>query len=224
VAIELGRRIEGGPVLLVETADCCGGGAAGDSVATLKALLGAGCQEKALVPVVDPLAAALCHRAGAGSQLSLLLGHQVDPRWGTPAEVVGDVIRLTDGKFRYSGGIWDGQIGDMGPTAVFRIDSIDVMIASHATYDWNDEQFESVDLKAREVKFVVVKNPMNYQMAYGSIARRAFILDTPGPTPATLKHAQFRRLQRPYFPADAEISGLIPKVCASAKFPQKNAG
>jgi microcystin degradation protein MlrC len=224
VAIERGRKIEGGPVLLVETADCCGGGAAGDSVATLKVLLGAGCQEKALVPVVDPLAAALCHRAGVGSQLSFLLGHRVDPRWGPPAEVSGDVIRLTDGKFRYSGGIWDGQFGDMGPTAVFRIGPIDVMIASHATYDWNDEQFQSVDLNTHQAKFVVVKNPMNYQMAYGSIARKAYILDTPGPTPATLKHVQFQRLQRPYFPADAEIPDLIPKVYASAKFPQKNAG
>ncbi len=216
-AIELGRKIEGGPVLLVETADCCGGGAAGDSVATLKALLAAGIREKALVPVVDPHAAALCHQAGVGSKLSFQLGHQVDPRWGTPARVSGEVIRLTDGRFRYSGGIWDGQLGDMGPTAVFRIGSIGVMIASHATYDWNDEQFQSVGLEVRRAKFVVVKNPMNFQMAYGSIAREAFILDTPGPTPATLKHVQFRRLQRPYFPADAEILGIAPKVYESAE-------
>ena len=216
-AIELGRQIAGGPVLLVETADCCGGGAAGDSVATLKALLAAQISERALVPVVDPPAAALCHQAGVGSKLSFQLGHRVDPRWGTPAEVSGEVLRLTDGKFRYTGGIWDGQLGDMGPTAILRVGLVDVMVTSHPTYDWNDEQFQSVGLDAREAKYVVVKNPMNYQMAYGSFARGAYILDTPGPTPATVKDVKFRRLERPYFPVDVEYPGLVPKVHESAR-------
>ncbi|MDA1231860.1 MAG: M81 family metallopeptidase, partial [Planctomycetota bacterium] len=216
-AIELGQKIAGGPVLLVETADCCGGGAAGDSVATLKALLVADIRERTLVPVVDPLASAVCHQAGVGSKVTFPLGHRVDPRWGSPAEVSGEVMRLTDGKFRYSGGIWDGQIGDMGPAAVLRIGAIEVMIASHATYDWNDEQFRSVGLDARQAKFVIVKNPMNFQMAYASIAKAAYILDTPGPTPVTLKHVQFRRLQRPYFPADKEIARLAPTIYQSVR-------
>ena len=38
-AIARGLEKGDGPVLLVEAADCCGGGAAGDSVATLKALI-----------------------------------------------------------------------------------------------------------------------------------------------------------------------------------------
>lgn len=215
MAIELGRRTEGAPILLVETADCCGGGAAGDSVCTLRALLAANLSERAIVPVVDPLAAAKCHQAGIGRRLTLLLGHQVDRRWGEPITVTGEVIRLTDGKFRYTGGIWEGQLGDMGPTALLRIGTIDVMIASHATYDWNDEQFQSIGLQARDAKFVVVKNPMNYQMAYGSILRDALVLDTPGPTPATLKHMPFQRLKRPWFPADRDFPDFSPTVFTS---------
>ncbi|MBM3458354.1 MAG: M81 family metallopeptidase, partial [Armatimonadetes bacterium] len=38
-AIRAGLSCTGGPVVLVEAADCCGGGAAGDSVNTLEALL-----------------------------------------------------------------------------------------------------------------------------------------------------------------------------------------
>ena len=59
-AVAAGLQVDG-TVLLVETADCCGGGAAGDSVASLKALLGAVLPGPALVPVVDP-AAAKFHR------------------------------------------------------------------------------------------------------------------------------------------------------------------
>src|SRR5262249_25202350 len=81
-AIRRGFEIEGGPVLLVETADCCGGGAAADSVATLRALLEIATRSVALVPVVDPEAAARCHQVGVGGHVTLMLGHKLDPRWG----------------------------------------------------------------------------------------------------------------------------------------------
>ena len=95
-AIRQGEEIVGGPVLLAETADCCGGGAAGDSVATLKALLETDCEGMALAPVVDPVAAAACHRAGEGSQVTVKVGHALDPQIsqdrGHRAELPGPAI------------------------------------------------------------------------------------------------------------------------------------
>ena len=211
-AIAQGSRLDGGPILLVETADCCGGGGAGDSVATLKALLAAGVREPALVPVVDPDAAQHCHDGGIGAKLTLMLGHHLDPRWGRPLEVTGRVERLNDGRFIYQGGIYDGVEGDMGPSALLAIGSIRVLITTHGTYDWRDEQFRALGLDPLTVKFLVVKNPMNYRMAYGERAKAIFVLDTPGPTPATVRHLKFEQLQRPFFPLDPEIPDLEPQL------------
>ncbi len=211
-AIARGLELEGGPVVLVEAADCIGGGAAGDSVATLRALLAAEVAETALVPVVDPQAAAACHGAGAGREVTLDLGHRSDPQWGCPMRVSGRVTRLSDGRFRYAGGMWDGVGGQMGPSAVLTIGAVQILITSHPTYDWMDEQFSSVQLNPATAKFVVAKNPMNYRCAYGDKAKEIFILDTPGPTPPTVKHLSYRRLKRPYFPLDEHISGLTPTV------------
>jgi microcystin degradation protein MlrC len=216
-AVQRGLAVEGGPVLLVETADCCGGGAAGDSVAALKALLTAGVRETSLVPVVDPAAARACHAAGVGAELSLSLGHHVDPKWGTPVVVQGVVRRLSDGRFEYTGGIWDKQAGNMGPAACLEVGAVQICIATHATYDWCREQYELLGMAPRTAKFVVVKNPMNYRMAYGDFARAIFVLDTSGPTPPTLRHVEYHRLRRPYFPRDAEIPGLEPRVFSSAR-------
>jgi len=213
-AIAAGLESDGGPVLLIETADCAGGGAAGDSVATLRALLQLEDPPSSIVPVVDPAAAAACHRAGAGARVSFLLGHHQDPKWGSPMEVEGVVHALSDGHFRYVGGIWDNVEGDMGASAVFTIGAIQVLITTHATYDWADEQIRSVGLDPAQAKFVVVKNPMNYRNAYSSIAVQAFVLDTPGPTPATLRHNPFHHMGRPFFPVDEEIPGLEPTVFA----------
>ena len=211
-AIAHGLRIEGGPVLLVETSDCCGGGAAGDSAASLRALLAAGVDQQCLIPIVDPAAAAKCHAAGEGAVVSVLLGHHVDPKWGEPIAVTGVIRKLSDGAFRYRGGIWDGQAGHMGPSAALHVGKLQIAVASHGTYEWCGEQYELLDLDARSSKFIVVKNPMNYSMAYGEIAKGEFILNTPGPTPATLRGTPFKHVRRPYYPADAEIPGLQPTI------------
>jgi microcystin degradation protein MlrC len=210
-AIIRGQQVDG-PVVLVEAADCCGGGAAGDSVATLKALLRANVAQISLVPVVDPGAATVCHQAGVGGTVTVALGHQCDPRWGQPVTVTGRVTRLSDGRFRYVGGVWDNVESNMGLSAVLSIGAVQVLVASHATYDWMDEQFRSMGLSASEAKFIVAKNPMNYRQAYGAIAKAIFVLDTAGPTPPTVRHVQYKNVRRPYFPLDEEIPGLTPTI------------
>ena len=211
-AIKNGLKTLGGPVLLVETADCCGGGAAGDSVATLAALLEAKVTLPSLVPVVDPQVAKMCHQAGIGQEIRTHIGHQLDSNWGKPISIIGKVMQLSQGHFQYTGGIWDGVTGDMGPSAILTLGAIHILVTTHGTYDWADEQFRSVGLDPSTAKFIVVKNPMNYQFAYGDIAKSVFILDTPGPTPATCRHLNYENLQRPYFPVDKYIPNLSPTI------------
>ena len=192
-AVAAGLQVEG-TVLLVETADCCGGGAAGDSVASLKALLGTALPGPALVPVVDPAAARACHDAGTGNPVTVTVGHRLDPQWGEPVTVTGRVLRVTDGRFLYRGGIWDGVAGDMGPSAVLEVPSrggvgtVRILLATHATYDWADEQFRSVDLDPAAAKFIVAKNPMNYHVAYGPPSPAPPTSWTP-PAPPPLRYA-----------------------------------
>lgn len=209
-AVERGITERHDTVLLVETADCCGGGAAGDSVASLRALL----QRQplpgtALVSVVDAAAAEVCHRAKVGDEVALTLGHQHDNRWGEPVEFVGKVVRHSDGSFQYSGGIWDGMTADMGPSAVVTCGKIQVLITTHATYDWADEQYRSMGMSAEDAMFIVAKNPMNYQNVLAQLADAVFILDTPGPTPASVKDLPFRFMQRPFFPLDDSIESPV---------------
>ncbi|MHC4878620.1 MAG: M81 family metallopeptidase [Planctomycetota bacterium] len=214
-AVQAGLSEEG-QVLLVETADCCGGGAAGDSIASLRALLSACPNRRSVASVVDPNAAQRCHQAGVGADVRLQLGHQIDTRWGNPIEVTGRVLNVTDGRFQYQGGIWDGRPGDMGPSAVIQAGGINICIATHPTYEWCGEQLTSLGVDTTEAKFVVVKNPMNYHMVWPSA--KTFVLDTPGPTPATLRHLPFRRLQRPFFPLDEHIENSQPAVyCGSER-------
>ena len=212
-AVARGRQVEGGPVLLVDTADCAGGGAPGDSVALLRELLALGVDEPVFLMVVDADAAQACARAGIGQTVSLQVGYSLDPTWGQPVSVSGVVRRLGDGSFLYDGGLFGGTWASMGLSAVLQIGSIELLVMSQPTYDWGDEQFRSLGMDVRRAKFIGVKNPMNYRHAYRDLMKAAFIIDTPGPTPAHVRNLSFERMQRPFFPLDEEIPDLeIPVV------------
>jgi microcystin degradation protein MlrC len=201
-AVRRGREIKGGPVLLLDTADTTGGGAAGDSIALVRGLIEAGVTEPCLAMVVDPDAARRCHRTRIGETLSLSIGHRVDPQWGKPLKVTGKLVRKSDGRFRYSGGILSGTWSSMGPSAVLQIGSLSLLVMTHPTYDYAYEQYASVGLDPRRAKFVGVKNMMNFRVGYRDIMKGFFVVDCPGPTPTDMRALPFRRVKRPVFPID----------------------
>ncbi len=207
-AVDRGRTDSGGPVLLVDASDCAGGGAPGDSVALLGDLLGLDLTETAYVMVVDADGVASCVRAGIGNHVTLDLGYRSDPSWGRPVNVGGIVRTLSDGRFRYTGGPYGGTWASMGVSAVLQTGTIEVLITSLPTYDWADEQYRAAGMDVRGAKFVGVKNPMNYRLAYKDVAVASYLVDTPGPTVADIRRLNFHKMRRPFFPFDDEIPNL----------------
>ncbi len=205
-AIRRGRAIDGGPVLLLDTADTTGGGAAGDSIAMVKGLIEGNASEPAIAMVIDPEAATACHRANVGDSFTLDIGHKIDRRWGKPLRVTATLVRKSDGQFRYSGGVFGGTTSCMGPSAVLKIGSIHLLVMSYPTYDWAYEQYESVGLDPRAAKFVGVKNMMNFRRGYADIMKAFFVCALPGPTPIDYRTLPYQRVRRPIYPLD-ELPG-----------------
>lgn len=201
-AVARGRQIDGGPVLLLDTADTTGGGSSGDGIGLVAGLLEAGVTEPSMAMVVDPEAALACTRAGVGGDLTIDLGHQLDPVWGKPIRVAGKVSILSDGRFKYTGGILGGTWATMGPSAVLQVRNLQVLIQSYPTYDWADEQYRSVGLYPRNAKFVGVKNMMNFRFGYRDLMKGFFVLNLPGPTPPDMRMLPFKRVKRPLYPLD----------------------
>jgi microcystin degradation protein MlrC len=214
-AIRRGRQIAGGPVLLLDTADTTGGGASGDGIGLVKGLLAERVTEACLAMVVDPKAAKLCTHVGVGNTITLEIGHRVDSSWGSPIEVSGKVLRTTNGRFQYTGGVLGGTWVSMGPSAVLQIGSIQLLIMTYPTYDWADEQYRSAGLHPEHAKFVGVKNMMNFRFGYQKIMKGFFVLDLPGPTPPDMRMLSFKRVRRPLFPLDEELSSPEIQISTS---------
>jgi len=209
-AVRRGREIEGGPVLLLDTADTTGGGTSGDGIGLVKGMLETGVDAPCLAMVVDPEAVERCRDVVEGEAVTLDIGHTLDPQWGGPIAVTAKVLRKSDGRFRYRGGILGGAWASMGPSVVLAVGSIHLLVMTYPTYDWAYEQYESMGMDVRRAKFVGVKNMMNFRFGYHDIMKGYFVLDLPGPTPADMRALPFQRVNRPLFPLDENLQH--PKV------------
>jgi len=103
----------------------------------------------------------------------------------------------------------------MGPTAVIALGPVQIVVSSNATYDWMTEQFDLLGLKPADCKFVVAKNPMNYHQAYAGVMKGAFVLDTPGPTPANTNALTYTGMNGEWFPANPAMVVDDPQVAVS---------
>ena len=90
----------------MDAADATTSGASGDSNAVLRACWMAGYPGPALLPIIDPRAAAACFAAGVGNTVRTPVGGAFDPARFPPVEMEGRVHLLAEGRFiaEFSGG------------------------------------------------------------------------------------------------------------------------
>ena len=203
-AIAEGLKIAGGPVVLSEAADCVGGGASGDSAAVLEGLLRYAPDAPATILIVDPETVAMAASVGVGNRFAAHIGNKLDPVYGDPLAADAEVLRIFDGSFTYTAGIMGGVTASMGPSALLQVGAVKAVVASLSSYEYGDEQFRAAGVDARQCKFVVVKNPMNFQQAFAD-APAAFTLDTLGPTTPNFRSLPWKQVDRSLFPLDRDF-------------------
>lgn len=199
-AIRLGLQ-QKGQIVLADAADCVGGGAAGSSAEVLRQLCRDAPEAPACTHVVAPELVAACAGLAPGD---FVRARFVDAR-GEPFELPAEFVSRSDGRFTYKGGLMGGVTASMGPSVVLRCGSVDVLATSLSAYEYADEAFRANGIDPAALKFVVVKNPMNYQAAYPDAAAY-FVLATEGPTTPDLAALPWRRLDRPTFPMERDFT------------------
>lgn len=197
-AIRRALAIDGGPVVLSESADATGAGSPGDSTVVLNALLEMGVAERALLTIVDPQAVRHCAAAGEGARLTVTVGGKLG-RFSPPTTVEGTVRRIGPTQFTFTTG-YTGTVARMGQAAVLDVGPISLVITEHPVMTSDPALYRAVGLEPTEAKIVVVKSPAQFRAAYEPIARSIISLDSPGHSPPNLQRLPFVRRPRPCFP------------------------
>jgi len=205
-AIRRALAMEGGPVVLSESADATGAGSPGDSTVVLRAALDVGVRVPLWMTVVDPRAAAACAAAGAGAVVTLPVG-AVRGRYSLPVTVRGTVRHVGPTAFTFHAG-YTGTAAQMGLAAVLEAGAISLVLTERPVLTTDPALYRAVGLEPALAKIVVVKSAVQFRAAYEPLARAMMLLDSPGHSPPNLRRLSFARRPRPCFPF--EDGGAAP--------------
>src|ERR1700739_1501628 len=133
------------PLVVADYTDNPGGGGYGDATAFLKGLVEAGIESVAFHAICDPEAVQDGMRAGVGTKATLTLGGKTDRSMGgAPLTLTGEVVCLTNGRFIAYGPMGGGIERNYGPSMVFRVGGIDIVVITNNGQAYDLGQFTSL--------------------------------------------------------------------------------
>lgn len=204
-AAELARGFDasGGPLVIADYADNPGAGAYGDATSLLAALLAVGASNGGFAPVIDPEAAAFLHRHREGDVVTLELGGKIDPAFGGgPLTLTGEIIKLSDGVYTGDGPILGGITHTFGPTAVFRVGGIDILVVTLPGQMLDLQQVRAFGIEPLKLRFLVVKSMQHFRAAFEPVAGKVVVCDSGALATPRAELRPYTRVKRPIWPLD----------------------
>ena len=194
------RLARPGPVVLADTADNAGGGAAGDSTFVLRELLERGIRDVALGMIWDPQAVAIATSAGVGARLPLRVGGKVGPMSGDPVDLEVEVLVCrADARQR---SLTPGGTDPLGPSVAVRAQGIDIVLNSIRQQVFSAECFTQLGINPAAKRLVVVKSTQHFRSGFDAMAAAVVYADSPGSLQANIGSLPFKHLPRPVWPID----------------------
>jgi len=194
-----------GRVVVADTADNAGGGAPGDNVQLLKAMLRRGLRDAALGSIWDPLAVQACAEAGIGAQFRLRLGGKCGAASGEPLDLEITVRGIREQHTQ--AGFGSSRV-PMGLSVWIEAAGIDVVVNSIRTQTFAPDAFTGLGIELDSKRLIAVKSSWHFQAHFAPIASRIIPLATPGAIQMDFVGIDYRkRRDLSFFPRVADPLG-----------------
>ena len=203
---------QSGPLVIADYADNPGAGGYGDSTALLGALLTAGVTDACFGPMVDGEAVQALHRVELGERVDIVLGGKTDAEFGGgPLTLEAELLSISDGHFVGDGPILGGLHRSYGPSAVVRVEGIDILVVTIAQQMLDLQQFKSFGIEPERKHVIALKSMQHFRAAFEPIAGRVIVCDSGALCTVHYERLPYRNVPRPIFPLDqdAERSGTL---------------
>ena len=190
------------PLVISDFTDNPGGGGYGDATALLAALIEAKLPDVAFHAICDPAAVQAGLKAGLGAA-TLTLGGKTDPTLGGgPLSLSGEITHIANGKFIAYGPMGGGVARDYGPSLVFRVGGVDIVVITNNGQANDLGQLTSLGIDPTRYRTVTVKSMHHFRAAFEPIARRVVEVDTGALCSEIYSQELFRKVRRPIHPLD----------------------
>ncbi|MDR5836257.1 M81 family metallopeptidase [Caballeronia sp. LZ034LL] len=166
------------PVVLCDTEDNPGAGAASDNPGILRALVERAASRAVVAVLCDAQAASAAHAAGVGGRIELALGGRADAPDNTPYEAAFIVERTTDGRFTGTGPMWRDSPIDLGPMALLLVEHTDVrVIVSTRTMQAADQSiFRHVGIEPATMSVLALKSSVHFRADFNAITSSVIVV------------------------------------------------
>lgn len=177
-------------VFISDSGDNPTAGGAGDVPIFLGRLIERNVQSAVVASIGDSEAVAVCQAAGVGAEVRLSLGGKLDPRTSQPLPVSGRVLNIVPGE---------------NTEVVVQIGGVKVIITHRRRPYHFIADFQRLGIEPLAHKIVVVK--IGYlEPDLKRAAPRALLALSPGAVDQAIERLPFRRLQRPKYPLDKDMT------------------
>jgi microcystin degradation protein MlrC len=196
-ATRLARDVDvprGHPLVLADTQDNPGAGGNADTMSLLKALLGQNVEGVLAGVIWDAACAERAHVAGHGATIEMALGAHSGFPGETPLAARFTIERLGDGRFTGTGPFYRGSRFDLGPMALVRTGTAQIVIASRKQQAADAEMFRHVGAEPADARVLVLKSSVHFRADFGPLASRVALVEAPGPNVADPAKLPFTRL------------------------------
>jgi microcystin degradation protein MlrC len=190
------------PLVIADYNDNPGGGGYGDATNLLKGMVEADLPNAVVHALRDPAAVREAMKNGLGKQ-TLTIGGKTDPaKGGGPLTLTGEITCLTNGRFIAWGPMGGGVPRDYGPSAVFRVGGIDIVLITNNGQANDLGQFTSLGLDPTRYRTVTVKSAHHFRAAFQPLAREVVLVDSGALCAERYTPDLFKKVRRPIHPFD----------------------
>ena len=202
-AIAVTYQPDNGPLVIADYADNPGAGGYGDSTALLSALLDAGVTNACFAPMVDGAAVQALQTAVIGQTVQIALGGKTDPDFGGgPLALEAELVSLSDGCFIGDGPMIHGLHGSFGPSAVIRVDGIELLLVTIPRQILDLQQFRAFGIDPQNKHVVALKSMQHFRAAFEPISGEIIVCDSGALCTPRYDRLPYRKVPRPIFPLD----------------------
>lgn len=194
--------VKDGLVIIADTADNAGGGAASDSTYFLRELIRRDAQQTVVGMIWDPVAVDFAFGAGVGSTLPMRIGGKVSALSGAPVDGDFTVTALNPNLTQ----IAFGYRLPLGKAAALRIGGIDVVIAAAREQVHSPDCFTELGIDLTSKRLVVVKSAQHFYAQFNKMAAKIIYAVAPGVTSVDFSTFDYTRLPRPIWPLDRDVA------------------
>lgn len=188
----------GFPVIIADTADNPGGGAAGDSTFLLQALLDAKVENAALGMLWDPVAAGMAIKSGVGARIKLRIGGKTGPASGPPLDVDARVLACRTDATQNA----QGAVSPLGPSALVQVEGVKIVLNSIRDQVFDPACFEAFGVDPRACDIVVVKGQQHFHALFSPFMAAVVYATARGTVDTSYETMTFERIPSPMHPID----------------------